>query len=140
MRGTVPKAAAARGTREPPPGSVAASPQVSQDAARWSVSRSSATARAAAMIGRLALVSGTVAAASSGNKQTILNLQMGYAPFFKADLTVVYANKIVTFSFARCVASKFNFNLKNEDFAVPEFDFHPMDDGTGNVMKWSTSE
>lgn len=82
----------------------------------------------------------TVAAAAAGSNQSVLNLPMGYAPFFKADLTVVYASKIVTFSFARCVASKFNFGLKNEDFAVPEFDFSPMDDGAGNVMKWSTSE
>lgn len=82
----------------------------------------------------------TVAAASSGSTQAVLNLPMGYAPFFKADLTVVYASKIVTFSFFRCVSSKFNFGLKNEDFAVPEFDFSPMDDGTGQVMKWSTSE
>jgi hypothetical protein len=82
----------------------------------------------------------TTSTAATGTKQSVLNVAMGYAPFFKADLTVVYAGKIVTFSMPRCVASKFNFAMKNEDFAVPEFDFSAMDDGTGNVLKYSTSE
>jgi len=82
----------------------------------------------------------TTATAATGTKQSVLNVAMGYAPFFKADLTVVYAGKIVTFSMPRCVASKFNYGLKNEDFAIPEFDFSAMDDGTGLVLKFSTSE
>lgn len=82
----------------------------------------------------------TVAAASSGFNQTVLNVPMGYAPLFRADLTVAYQGKITTFTFFKCVASKFNFGLKNEDFAVPEFDFGVMDDGLGKVWRFSTSE
>ena len=76
----------------------------------------------------------------SAGYQTVQNLPMGYAPSFKADLTVAYLGKMTTFSFNKAIATKMNMNFKNEDFAVPEFDFSAFDDGSGNVMKWSTSE
>jgi hypothetical protein len=82
----------------------------------------------------------TASTAGIGYKQTVNNQAMGYAPFFKADLTVAYSGKQVTFSFPRCMATKMNFGLKNEDFAVPEFEFMPMDNGSGQVYTWSTSE
>lgn len=78
--------------------------------------------------------------AGSGYNQNVVNLPMGYAPTFKADLTVAYQGKMVTFSFLKAVSTKMSIGFKNEDFAVPEFDFSAQDDGTGHVMKWSTSE
>ncbi|WP_051516916.1 hypothetical protein [Herbaspirillum sp. RV1423] len=73
-------------------------------------------------------------------KQTVQNLPMGYAPSFKADLSVSYQGKIVTFSFLKAISTKFSMGFKNEDFSIPEFDFSGFDDGTGNVLTWSTSE
>jgi hypothetical protein len=76
----------------------------------------------------------------SAQKMTIKNLPMGYAPAFKADLTVAYLGKLTTMSFRRCMPTKMSIGFKNEDFAIPEFDFSPMDDGTGNILDISTSE
>lgn len=82
----------------------------------------------------------STATATTGSNQTVYNQAMGYAPFFKADLTVSYAGKNTSFTFYRCMTSKFSFGMKNEDFAIPEFEFMAMDDGTSKVYKWSTSE
>jgi len=71
---------------------------------------------------------------------TVKNLPMGYAPSFKADLTVAYQGKMITLSFPKAISTKFSIGFKNEDFAIPEFDFGAFDDGTGNVLTWSTSE
>lgn len=73
-------------------------------------------------------------------KQTVRNLAMGQAPSFKADLTVSYLGKMTTFSFPKAISTKFAIGFKNEDFSVPEFDFSAFDDGSGNVLTWSTSE
>ena len=81
--------------------------------------------------------SATVAGAQTLNIQ---NLPMGYAPCFKADLTVIYQGKLTTMSFNRCTSSKFSIGFKNIDFAIPEFDFSLMDDGIGGVAKISLSE
>lgn len=82
----------------------------------------------------------TTSTATTGNKQTVQNLPMGYAPTFKADLTVSYLGKITTFSFPKAVATKMGIGFKNEDFSVPEFSFSAFDNGAGQVMSWSTSE
>lgn len=80
------------------------------------------------------------ATSTTAQKQTVANLPMGYAPTFKADLTVGYLGKLTTFSFPMAVATKMNLGFKNEDFAVPEFDFSAFDNGSGQVMTWATSE
>lgn len=80
------------------------------------------------------------ATVTGAQKQTVQNLPMGYAPTFKADLTVSYLGKNTTFSFPACIASKMGMSFKNEDFAIPEFEFGAFDNGTGSVMTWSTNE
>lgn len=82
----------------------------------------------------------TTATIATGQKQTVINLPMGYAPTFKADLTVSYLGKIATFSFPSCISTKFSLGFKNEDFAIPDFDFSAFDPGNGQPMTWSTSE
>ncbi len=82
----------------------------------------------------------TVSSAGSGQKQTVQNVQMGFAPAFRADLTVSYLGKLTNFQFYKCVATKMAANFKNEDFMVPEFDFSAFDNGAGQVMGWSTQE
>jgi hypothetical protein len=78
--------------------------------------------------------------ATTGQKQVVANLAMGYAPTFRADLCVTYLGKIVTFSFPNAIATKLGLGFKNEDFAIPEFEFSAFDNGAGQVMSWSTSE
>jgi len=80
------------------------------------------------------------ATVTGAQKQTVQNLPMGYAPVFKADLTVTYLGKLVTFSFPNAIASKMSLGFKNEDFTIPEFDFSCFDNGAGQVASWSTSE
>lgn len=79
-------------------------------------------------------------ASTTAKKQTVMNLPMGYSPSFKADLTVVYLGKMTTFSFPMAMPSKFGISFKNEDFAIPEFNFSAFDPGNGQVMSWATSE
>ena len=78
--------------------------------------------------------------AGIGSKQTVRNLPMGYAPTFRARLTVIFQGKIMHLDCRSCVCTKFSLPFKNEDFAVPELDFTLQDDGAGNVFDWSTSE
>ena len=80
------------------------------------------------------------ASVSGAQKMTVANLPMGYVPQFKTDMTVAYQGKIVTFSMPLCISSKFAMGFKNEDFSIPEFDFEMMDNGSGSIMTWSTSE
>jgi len=80
------------------------------------------------------------ASVAGSQKQTVQNLPMGLAPVFKADLTVNYLGKVTTFSFPNAIPTKMGLGFKNEDFAVPEFDFSAFDNGSGQVMTWSTSE
>ncbi|MBU3640014.1 hypothetical protein [Polynucleobacter sp. AP-RePozz3-80-G7] len=80
------------------------------------------------------------AGVGKAQKMTVQNLPMGYAPTFKADLTVAYLGKLTTMSFRRAMPTKMSIGFKNEDFAIPEFDFSAFDDGTGNILDLSTSE
>lgn len=84
----------------------------------------------------------TVASANAALAQTqnVMNLPMGYAPQFKADLCISYQGKLTTFSIQQAVTTKMSIGFKNEDFAIPEFDFQAMDPGNGKIMTWSTSE
>lgn len=82
----------------------------------------------------------SVSAAGSGQKQTVVNVTMGFAPAFRADLTVAYLGKLTNFQFYKCMATKMTAGFKNEDFMVPEFDFSAFDNGAGNVFGWSTNE
>lgn len=78
--------------------------------------------------------------AGTAQTQTVRNLQMGAAPSFAVDLTVPYLGKLTTFSAPMAISNKMSIGFKNEDFSIPEFDFSVMDNGTGNVLTWSTSE
>ena len=80
------------------------------------------------------------ATVTGAQKQTVVNQPMGYAPTFRADLQVSYLGKFLTISLPQCMASKMSLGLKNEDFAVPEFEFSAFDNGAGQILTWSTSE
>lgn len=80
------------------------------------------------------------ATSTTASKQAVSNQPMGYAPLFSCDLSVIYQGKETYFGLPACMASKMGIAFKNDDFMVPEFEFEAMDNGTGNVMNWSTSE
>jgi hypothetical protein len=65
---------------------------------------------------------------------------MGYAPTFRADLTVSYLGKYLYLGFPLAIAGKMGLGLKNEDFTIPEFEFGAFDNGSGQIMSWSMSE
>jgi hypothetical protein len=92
--------------------------------------------------GSLMLVSYEYSATTTGSEKIIQisNDLMGQAPSFAVNLSKTYDGKSITFRFNKCVASKFSFASKNDDFSVPEFDFTAMADATGSVGYISVSE
>lgn len=80
------------------------------------------------------------AASTTASKQTVANQPMGYAPLFACDMHVIYQGKQTYFGLPACMASKMAVAFKNDDFSIPEFEFEGMDNGSGSVMTWSTSE
>lgn len=80
------------------------------------------------------------AAVTGAQKMTVTNQPMGYAPIFRATLCVSYQGKLLYLDFPSCTANKLGIALKNEDFMIPEFEFTPTDNGTGNIFTMSLSE
>lgn len=80
------------------------------------------------------------ATSATASKQSVMNQPMGYSPLFACDMHVSYQGKETYFGLPACMASKFSLAFKNDDFALPEFEFSGMDNGSGNVMNWSASE
>jgi len=80
------------------------------------------------------------ATSTVAKKQTVLSLPMGYAPTFKADIFVPFQGKSLLVTIPQCIASKFSFATKQDDFLVPDFDFEGFADSAGNAVYWATSE
>jgi hypothetical protein len=80
------------------------------------------------------------ATSTTAKRSTVLNVPMGYAPTFRADVTSPFQGKALTFTILNCLASKLAFATKLDDFNVPEFEFEGFADPAGNVMTWSTTE
>ncbi len=78
--------------------------------------------------------------ATGGNKSTVANLLMGYAPTFQCDLTLPFQGKNLVVRLNNCITSKFSFATKLDDFIVPEFDFEAFADASGNIMTYSLTE
>lgn len=80
------------------------------------------------------------ATSTSAKKLTVMNLPMGYAPTFRADIYVPYGGKSLVITIPQCIASKFSIATKQDDFLVPEFDFEGFADASGYAMYWGVSE
>lgn len=80
------------------------------------------------------------ATSTTAKKSTVKNVLMGQAPVFKGDLYVPYGGKSLILTIPNCIASKFTISTKQDDFAVPEFDFSGFADAAGNALYWGTSE
>ncbi len=71
---------------------------------------------------------------------TMSNQLMGYAPTFRAALNLSYGGKTITMVFAQCMSSKLSIPFKNDDFAIPEFDFSAFADASNNLGYIATTE
>lgn len=80
------------------------------------------------------------ATSTSAKKSTVMNLPMGYAPSFRADLYIPYQGKSFIITLYNCIASKMTFATKQDDFGVPDFDFEAFADSSGQVLTWATTE
>lgn len=96
---------------------------------------------AAADTGTTVFISYQYTATSTvAKRQTVLNVPMGYAPTFRADIFVPYAGKALVLTIPQCLASKFTIQTKQDDFLIPEFDFDGFADSAGNAIYWGLAE
>jgi hypothetical protein len=96
---------------------------------------------AVADVGKTVFMSYNFTATSTKAKTSIVqNVQMGFAPTFRADLFDSFNGNGFSLSLFSCIASKLSLATKLDDFMVPEFDFEIFADPTGRVLQWGTSE
>lgn len=96
---------------------------------------------AAADVGLTVFISFQYTATSTtAQKSTVTNLPMGYAPTFRADLSIPYAGKSLIVTLPNCLSSKLSFATKLDDFLVPEFDFDAFANAAGQVMTYALSD
>lgn len=69
-------------------------------------------------------------------KVLVTNQPMGYAPTFRADFFNPRAGMSLTV-FA-CMANKFSYATKTDDWAINEIDFEGLADGSNNVYQFGT--
>jgi hypothetical protein len=80
------------------------------------------------------------ASSTAAKKSTVVNMPMGYAPTFRADILMPYNGKSLVFTFYSCLASKLSVATKLDDFVVPEIDFDCFANAAGQVFTWAVSE
>lgn len=73
------------------------------------------------------------ATSTSGEIFTITNDVMGYTPSFSMLLQNSYDGKSMVLKLNRCVSGKLNLPLKNDDFAMYDFEAEAFADAAGNV-------
>lgn len=113
---------------------VASAPATGQ----YSVSAVGVYTFAAADTGKAVLLSYSYTAAGTGTTISVTNQLMGYAPTFKLECFNPYGGGNQMIILYSCISSKFSMPFKNEDYAVPEFDFEAFADGvTGKVFDMS---
>lgn len=84
--------------------------------------------------------------ASTGIKTTVANSQliMGTSPtfevYFKSSTPYFGVAKDITIRLNACKSSKLSLGFNNQKFLIPDFDFECMEDASGNIMTFSTSE
>lgn len=75
--------------------------------------------------------------AASGKKIIIAQNLIGVAPKFKVVLSTKYDGQQLDLQLNACVASKLSFATKQEDFAMPDFEFSSFADDAGIVGEWN---
>lgn len=75
--------------------------------------------------------------ATSGIVVPLTNTLMGYSPSFQVLLFNDSKGSKLTLKLTNCQSDKLSIPFKNEDFAVADFGFEALDDGTGSAGYWS---
>ncbi|WP_230085967.1 hypothetical protein, partial [Burkholderia pseudomallei] len=68
-----------------------------------------------------------------GETVTMTNQLLGTAPSFKSVVSQVFNGERVTLTLNQCVATKYTFSTKLEDFNIPEFDFSAFVDSSNTL-------
>lgn len=77
---------------------------------------------------------------TSGQRIIVPNQLLGVAPVFGMTLENKWNTNKQILTIYNCIASKFSFGTKLEDFMIPEFDFDAFANSAGNIFDWSFSE
>lgn len=73
---------------------------------------------------------------SGGSTIIIAQQLLGTAPKFKTVLSTKYDGQQIDLQLNACVATKLSFATKQEDFALPDFEFSCFADDSGEVGRW----
>jgi hypothetical protein len=79
------------------------------------------------------LVSYQYSTVASGQQIVISNVLMGAIPTFQAIMNGSFKGKQISLTLYACVANKITLPLKQDDYAIKEFDFQAQDNGSGQV-------
>lgn len=77
---------------------------------------------------------------TTGETVTMTNQLIGTAPSFKSVVSQVYDGERITLTFNQCMASKYTFATKLEDWNIPEFDFSAFVDASNTLGTISLGE
>lgn len=79
------------------------------------------------------------AKAASGNKIAMTNQPLGTTPKFALMLYHVKDGNELTAYLPMCASTKLSLPMKVDDYVIQSLDFEAFDDGSGNVMTWSST-
>lgn len=105
-------------------------------AGQYSVSSSGVYTFASADASKHVLISYQHNVTGSGNTIIIAQQLIGTAPKFKCVLSTKYDGQQIDLQLNACVATKLSFATKQEDFAMPDFEFSAFADDSGEVGRW----
>ena len=88
---------------------------------------------AAADVAKIALISYEYSAAAGGLVFNLSNDVMGVTPSFTTLLQTSYDGNTLVMKLNRCVSGKLNVPLKNDDFAMFDFEAEAFEDSTGSL-------
>lgn len=80
-------------------------------------------------------------AANPGNSMyNFDNDMMGLAPTFSYAGQTLYQGKRLVLNLTNCISGKMSLPQKNDDFALPDFEFEAFDNGAGNLGYMTITE
>jgi len=91
---------------------------------------------AAADTGKAVLISSEYSATTGGIVMQMTNQLMGYSPSFSVILYNESKGSKLAVKLTNCQSDKLGLPFKNEDFAIVDFGFTALDDGTGSAGWW----
>lgn len=111
---------------------VASAPTTGQ----YSVSATGVYTFASADANKTVLINYQYNVLTGGSTIIIAQNLIGAAPKFKTVLSTKYDGQQVDLQLNACVATKLSFATKQEDFAMPDFEFSCFADDAGEVGRW----